>query len=157
MRGEERRGEARLLGWVRRCSVHWEVGVAVGWGSHGVPGAVRALPPALTFAFSLCRAPGICQAPECELPGCGWVSAPWIGCWVLLLQHGWACSTQYPVGSAALGIIKLSRVAAEPQRMQQHPERVPCPKTRASPAEADPTPAWILAEGCAQSILQNPS
>lgn len=60
--------------------------MAVGWGSCG---GLQALPPALTFTSCLCRAPGICQAPERELPGCGWVSAPLENA-EFCCQPGWA-------------------------------------------------------------------
>lgn len=63
------------------------------------------------------------------------MSALLAGSWVLLLLP-WVGSLS-PVSSAALGVVKSSRAAAEPWRTQQLPD------ARASPAEADPAPAQI--------------
>lgn len=91
-------------------------------GSHSALWGCRALPLALTFASFLRRAPGICQAPERELPGCRRVSAPR---WVPAHGRGRVCSGQLSSTSCwfCLAIVKLLRLTAEPGKHSSIPRQ----------------------------------
>lgn len=72
---EQERGDVAEMGQAVVCMLGGEflVGCGSSWVSCSAAGALLLT---LTVIICLCRAPGICQAPECELPGCRWVSTP---------------------------------------------------------------------------------
>lgn len=129
MEAEESRGETPGMGQALFCALGGGCGCGIGfmWG----PGGLQALPPALTFTSCLCRAPGICQAPERELPGCGRVSAP--------LEGAGCCCQPRGLLSLVSSVLQLRVSHSFPREL----ENTSTSQSQGSPAQAEPVPAWI--------------
>lgn len=128
MEAEKSRGETPGMGQALFCMLGG--GCGCGMGFMGGLGGLQALPRALTFTSCLCRAPGICQAPERELPGCRRVSA-------LLEGAGCCCQPGWAPLPSIQSLLQLRTAFQGSWRTHQHP------RARASPAQAEPMPAWI--------------